>query len=265
MVVNSIKAFCRAVFQKIKEFVQNPVNFVYLIIGGIIAVILLFSAGAKEIDEYIEENLTERIEFDSDGCGNVYVRDGIIISFKTVYYQNDFIALEVQMINNTKKETTVDASINLLDEHISFSSDENKAEYLIIGDFQYSSYDVNLTLTQGERILADGVVHVTPSAENGVTFTEVTTVYYKPEIQVFYLGTDNENLFMIFDNKTPMDLKVSFENEECGFSLTVPKTTYQYAYISGIGAVEMNMGAFEVTIKEVTAEDIIIEEVDSTE
>lgn len=249
----------------VKKYVKNPLNIVYIVISVLIFSSFVFVIGKKEMDDYIEENLTERFEFDSDGCGNVYVRDGLLVSFETIYYENNFIALMVKMENNTGTEAEVVASIESLEESISFKSNGVHREYLIIGDSQYSIYDVNLSLKQGTRILAEGVVHVKHSAENGTTFLEKTTVYFKPEMEIYYLGSHDNTLFMIFDNKTPMDLSVSFTNDECGFSLSVPRETYKYTYVSGIGSSGMNVNAFDISIKEVSAEDIKIEEMDDSE
>lgn len=265
MIKKTVKQFLTAVINYIKKAVSNPVNYVYIIIGGMVLVILLGFKGAKEIDEYIEENLTEQINFKSDGCGNIYVRDGIIVSFETVYMENSLIALQVKMENTVGKETAVKASIEAIGEETSFTSDKDHAEYLIIGDFQYTSYDVTVSISQGERVLAEGTVYITPSANNGTVFNEKETVYFKPDMEIYYLGNHEDVMFMIFDNKTPMDLNVTFSNEESEFSLTTPKQTYQYIYISNMGTVRMDVEAFDITIREVSEEDITIEKVDGTE
>lgn len=254
--------------EKLKDIIENiltPKNIVYVVLG----VVALIAASLLFVDTTIKEqeaqNMVYEINLESTGNGNVYVRDGVIVSFKNIYYDNNYIALQVKTTSTNGDLVKITYGIKDLEQQFTYETDKEHYEYLIIGDSQNSTYNVDIKIEQYGRVVAEGVVVVTHDIENSVIFTMKEVVYLDNDMEIFFLGKEEDSYFLTVKNSSPNSRKVTFTHSGGYFYFGVEGNEKKYLYLAHMGGFNFAMGIYDIQVEDLDAGDIQIEEVDGTE
>lgn len=244
----------------LKKLFKTP-YFVMGFIGVLVVLIIITLNGTHEVSEYVEKNYGITIDMDSNGNENIYVKDGVIVSFQNVYHNDNYIALKVEVKNNDRFEPLqITASIKGLEQEISFTVVEEDYGYLMIGDSQASTYDVDVLIEQKGLPLASGVVHITHNKENASVLTSNDILTFSEKLKVLYLGKDADAHFFSITNDYKKAKNIAFNGGSSSFHVNVDVGKNQYIYVKGLGDTNISIQSFNIEVRDVIVEPDLSEE-----
>lgn len=237
--------------------------FMGLSIGIVVCILLVF------LFQHIEENTPLKetpqvIDLESSGNHNVYVKDGLIVSFENVYYNGSLLALQVIAENNGEAETTIEATDEESGEKVKFNVKSYNYKYMFLDIAENESTNIYLKLYTKDKVLAEGFVTYTPQTAGSV-FINNKDVYYEDEnTTISYIGQDDQSHFFYYTNNAAKNMTAQFSAEGSEFSFDLKANTTGYCYISSIGWEGLSKDMYQITVIE-QSEEITIEKVDGNE
>ena len=224
---------------------------IFLILWVIIVLlgIVIFSTGNRIADEREEKNGVS-LDMNSNGNENIYVKDGVTVSLQNIYHNVNYVALQIQVKNNTKKPVTISAKIKDLDKKLEFAAINDACEYIMMSDTLVSVYDIEIKIYQLETILASGTIHVTPDKINAKVFESEELLKLNKDMEVYYLGLDDSSQFFKIKNKTTEEKNVCFTGDTVSFNVNVENGSFQYIYVTEMDNISITMDAFDITMQE---------------
>ena len=234
----------------------------YVIIGSLIVitfVLFLVTAGDSPVFNNKEESLYEKdISMNSNGSDAIYVSNGVQVSLDSVYYQDNYIALRINLSNNSGSPVYVSAAIPFINQKVEVSAKAGASsmKYIVIGDDRASTYDMDVKITQGDKTLGSGIIHIVHSPEKATVLTENTVIYFDEEMEIYCLGKHENSTFFMFRNKTDAVKSVSLLSRTYSYKVTVPPNKNFYNMAVGLSNSMVSVNAFNIEIED--ADDIII-------
>lgn len=228
------------------------------ILIDILVLFMLLFIGTSKYEEYKVETYGTDISMTSNGNDTILLQDGLHISLESIYHNDNFIALQIIVKNNTSSSVKVAAGIESIEQYtdLIIPSEQTFGKYITIGDSRASSYDMKIEVYKNDSIYAQGTIHVAQDVDKSTILTNTDVIHYDTDIELYYLGNYDNTCFLKVVNNTEQTKKIVMQNDAMAFESIAPSGT-SYIWADGLGTMTITMDTFHITVED--ANDITIE------